>query len=721
MPRPFAVTGFTMFVNLLVLCCTGMRFCMVLSFFLLALFIVSLLLKSFRSQRVFPAAALAGLVACLLFAVSYNYSYKPAVALDGGTYNLTATLRDAGSQRYERWYYEAGIETLNGEKCDFNITIVLNEKADTVPGDKISGTFHIYSKKINSDILKINSSKAVIGAYPETGSGDITFIRSGSGRVPFSYRIYLFREKLKTNLKSVVSGENATIASALLFGRTSEFSDSLYSEFRAAGISHIICVSGLHLSIWALFILKALGKTGVKRRARGIAASVFVLFYMALTGFTFSVVRAGIMLLVVLLGSTVFRRGDSINSLGIAAVIILCKNPFAAADTGFQLSFLATLGILLLMPKLNDIIKEKLKNLPRIPTKILNYFLLIIATCLCASAFTLPVMIVTFGEVNLMSFVGNLLTVPLVSVCMISAGLTAALPFLGPLSILKYPAGLICSLCAKYINSVVGFLAQYRFLTFYPRQNLSFIWLGGAILITAVGLYFASKGKKTTVMTLLVLASTFASMLIVSDAFYSDIAEITVIDNKSALCVLVTKGDYSALIGAGADYYSTSRNTCNTLEQKHIDKLNLLVVPRNNYREAGAVSEVLSCVTADVVACSKTPDYSLPPSKTAQTVEFGDRFNMQLCEGCRIICENSENNCYVTVDTNGRSAVIVYQSGGIPPQGDFLICKTETAQNLQVNSYKETVISDDTGPDETYSAGVTISVSPGSEYKLYIQ
>ena len=333
MPRPFAVTGFTMFAVLLVLCCTGIRFCMVLSLLLAVLFIVSLLLKNVRSQRVFPAAALAGLVACLLFAVNYNLSYKPAAELDGGTYNITATLRDSGSQRYEKWYYEAGTETLNGEKCNYNITVVLNKKADAVPADKISGTFHIYKKKLSSPLLKINSSEAVIGAYPEDGYEDLTVIKSTGGRVPFSYRLYLFREKLKTNLKDVIPGENGTIASALLFGRTSEFSDSLYADFRAAGIAHIICVSGLHLSIWALFILKALGKAGVKRRARGIAASVFVLLYMAVTGFTFSVVRAGIMMLVVLMGSTVFRRGDSINSLGIASVIILCKNPFAAADT----------------------------------------------------------------------------------------------------------------------------------------------------------------------------------------------------------------------------------------------------------------------------------------------------------------------------------------------------------------------------------------------------
>ena len=715
MPRPFAVTGFTMFAVLLVLCCTGIRFCMALSLLLLVLFIVSLLLKSTRSQRVFPAAALAGLIACILFAVNYNVSYKPAVALDEKTCNLTAVLKDAGTNRYERWYYEAEIETLDGRNCGSDVTLVLHVKPDAHQGDKISGKFHIYKKADRSSLFVINSSKTFIGAYPE-GYEEISVLQANGGKKTLTVRIYDLREKLKANLKEVVSGENAAIACALLFGRTGEFSDSLYSEFRAAGISHIICVSGLHLSLWALFITKLLKKAGVKRRARGAAASLFVLFYMALTGFTYSVTRAGIMMLVVLLGSTVFRRGDSINSLGIAALIILCKNPFAVCDTGFQLSFLATLGILLFLPKLNEAIKKRLKKLSGVPARILNYFLLIPATCLCAFVPALPVMILTFGEVNLMSFAGNLLTVPVVSVCMISAGITAAAPFFGPLSILKYPFGLLCSLCAKYINSVVGYLSQYRFLTFYPRQHLAFIWLGGAMLIAAVSLFFASKEKKTVFLTPFVIGATFISMLVVSDVFYSDIAEITVVNNKSALCVLVTKGDYSALIGAGADYYSTSRNTCNVLEQKHIGSLNLLVVPRDSYRESGALGEVLSCVKTDVLACSSIPDYSGLLAGDAQTVGFGSVFNMRLCDGCRITCENSENGCYATVSANGTNTVIVFESEDKLPEGDFLVCKKEVAQNTQTGNYKETIISGNTAAGETNFAIATVSVSPGSDY-----
>ena len=202
MPRPFAVTGLTMFTVLLVLCCTGIRFCMVLSLFMLAVFIISLLLKSTRSQRVLPTAALTGLVACLLFAINYNCSYKPAVLLDGGTHNLTAVLKDSGSNRYEKWYFEAELETIDGESSDLNISFVLPVKPDANPFDRISGEFHIYKKSNRSPLFKIYSSGVFIGAYP-VNYEEIGIIPSTDGKIPILYRIYNFRKRLKANLKEI--------------------------------------------------------------------------------------------------------------------------------------------------------------------------------------------------------------------------------------------------------------------------------------------------------------------------------------------------------------------------------------------------------------------------------------------------------------------------------------------------------------------------------------
>ena len=736
MPRPFAVTGLTLFFALSVLCCVGIRFCVLFSVLFILMFIITLFNKQTRSQRVLPVAAFAGVTACILFAVNYNLRYEPAVSLDGSVCNVTAVFKDSGSNRYERWYYEAQTQAVNGQNKSCDVTLVFKNKLNAQPNDRISGVFTFYKKESGSSLFKINRSSAFIGAYPDNGDNSVTVIPSDSVKIPLLYRLYIFRDKLKTNLKSVVSGENATLACALLFGKTDGFSDFLYSKFKAAGISHIICVSGLHLSLWAVFITKFLGRIKVKKRLREIVAALFVLFYMALTGFTFSVTRAGIMLLVVLLGSTLFRRGDSINSLGIAAIFILCKNPFAAGDTGFQLSFLATLGILLFMPHISEKINEKLKNKPGFLRDIIKYFLITAAACSCAFALTLPVMIVTFGEINLMSFAGNLLVVPVVSICMITAGLTAVLPFFGPLSFLKYPTGLVCSVCAKYINGVVDFLSQYRFLTFYPRRLLSFIWLGGALLITATALYFASKGKKITAVTPLVIAATFVSMLVVSDVFYSDLAEVTVIDNKNALCVLVTKGNYSALIGCGADYYSTAYGTCDELENRHIDRLNLLIVPGNKYGESGALNEVLSCVETDVLAYSEKPDYSVSLAEGSRAVEYGGRFSMQLCDGCRITVINDETGRFALIEANGESFAVVYEAEGSLPESDFLLCKKETALKAEAGLYKAILIAGEKGAVQAQNAvnnkgtfcaaaagqgGITVSVSPDSGYKIYRQ
>ena len=89
---------------------------------------------------------------------------------------------------------------------------------------------------------------------------------------------------------------------------------------------------------------------------------VFVMIYMALTGFTSSVIRSGIMMIIYLIGKEFFYESDSLNSLGIAALFMCLPNPYASGDIGMILSFSATLGIIILYPVLSDYVLKKTEN-----------------------------------------------------------------------------------------------------------------------------------------------------------------------------------------------------------------------------------------------------------------------------------------------------------------------------------------------------------------------
>ena len=155
---------------------------------------------------------------------------------------------------------------------------------------------------------------------------------------PIAKKIIDLRSEIKDAIYRVFPDETGSLAAALILGDRSGLSAEVLGNFGKVGITHIICVSGLHLSLWSMLIIGLLRKTGINKRLSSLAAAVCVVGFMFLTGFTYSVIRAGIMMLVFLLGDVMLKRTDSLNSLGFALTAIATVNPFAVGAVGLQLS-----------------------------------------------------------------------------------------------------------------------------------------------------------------------------------------------------------------------------------------------------------------------------------------------------------------------------------------------------------------------------------------------
>lgn len=134
-------------------------------------------------------------------------------------------------------------------------------------------------------------------------------------------------------------------------------------DFRDSGISHLLAVSGTHIVILTGFVMLLLRRLKGKIWIKNLIAAGFVFFFMALTGFTPSVVRAGIMMLVVLFGGILRRQSDPLNSLGLSALLLTVPNPYAAAGIGLLMSFSATLGIILLAGRLDRAMVSRMPDI----------------------------------------------------------------------------------------------------------------------------------------------------------------------------------------------------------------------------------------------------------------------------------------------------------------------------------------------------------------------
>lgn len=213
---------------------------------------------------------------------------------------------------------------------------------------------------------------------------------------------------VKTLREAGLSQEAFSICTALLVGYDDEISGDVMQSFSHSGTLHILSVSGMHTGIlyMVLMLLCRLidpHNRYPKLRCTGVIA--VMLLFAAITGFSPSVLRAALMLVLVLLGKTFRRNGNPYNTLLFSAFLLLLYNPFLLADVGFLLSYLAVGGIMYLYPLIND--RWSPQN------RILKFGWDISLMSVAATLFTLPVTLYYFHQFPLWFLFSNLVIIPL--------------------------------------------------------------------------------------------------------------------------------------------------------------------------------------------------------------------------------------------------------------------------------------------------------------------
>lgn len=203
----------------------------------------------------------------------------------------------------------------------------------------------------------------------------------------------------------------AGLASAILLGDKSQLSQDIRENFSQAGMSHVLAISGLHVGIIFLFLNRIFGFLAFSRAGR-VARVVLVLgiliAYMVMTGCSPAVCRAVLMISLVQLGKLFHRESQGLNTLAAAALVLLVANPGVLMSVGFQLSFAAVAGIMLLAPRIQGWASEKWSwgKAGVVGSA---------AVCISAQAFTAPLIWYHFGSFPTYFLVANLLLLPIAS------------------------------------------------------------------------------------------------------------------------------------------------------------------------------------------------------------------------------------------------------------------------------------------------------------------
>ena len=240
---------------------------------------------------------------------------------------------------------------------------------------------------------------------------------------------------------------------AIILGDKKELPDNLKESLNKAGIRHITAISGMHIMILMNILMSFFLSIGLWRKQASLATILFILFYLFFVGFQPSIVRASIMGCGIILAQMLGRIPDSIRFLLFAASLMLCINPLVFYDVGFQLSFLAALGINYLAP----FFYKKLQFLPK-SLSIRSIF----SFSLSVQVFTLPLLLFYFSYFPFISIFANLLILPILPFILglgfLATLLSLFLPFL------SLPIFFPLSLLLAYILLVANIFAKASFL-----------------------------------------------------------------------------------------------------------------------------------------------------------------------------------------------------------------------------------------------------------------
>jgi len=452
------------------------------------------------------------------------------------------------SKNYESEFYsryKIAVTKVNGEEFDHDATltceylsgadvgdIIIVKATATCPEDKSGAVFNEKISMLSDGMFVCYTSYDDVGIIITKYAG---------------FHVRLLFAQLNDAVSGVITdrvdGEAGNLSSAILLGNKHLLANTTNRDFSRAGVSHILALSGMHMTIIMGAFTALLWMFTDNTKKIGIFASIAAVFYLALTGFSVSATRAVLMLLIVYLAMIIFNEPDPLTSLSIAGAVIIALMPGSIFDAGFWMSFMATFGLLVYMPPFHEYITDKLYSIfkgksRRIIVKSIVYVLDLFTASLFALIPLVVVMCIFIKEMSWFSILSSaVLSLPSSALILFSLLLVCFfyVPYLSHALIfliertsefmiefcadISEVEGAVFSLNYPFITIaaiVIGLALFYSFASNHKRKLVSVIPFACSILllIGTIGVYEGANSDNLKVTY--VNASTVSDILVLS-------------------------------------------------------------------------------------------------------------------------------------------------------------------------------------------------------------
>ena len=329
--------------------------------------------------------------------------------------NLELTAVVVSNKQEKEYYDRYKIKICEGKYKNTNLYLTVDKEKQLEYGDKIliSGEFQEPESARNYKGFDYKQYLKTLKIYGTIKSESVKVLEENQANPLLQASNTVFLE-IKNNIEKTYNKNISAIVEGVMLGYTDGIDEETRENFSSSNISHVLAVSGMHISYIIILVTNSSEKILGKRKSK-IISSCVLLAYMFITGFSISVVRAGIMGILVCMSFIVYRKSDTLNNISISALIILINNPFSITSTSFLLTYGGTLGIIYFEPIVEKIIKSvKVRNrkwkyvflrIQRKCEKIIE----VISVSISAQIVISPIMALKFNTLGLGFLITNLL------------------------------------------------------------------------------------------------------------------------------------------------------------------------------------------------------------------------------------------------------------------------------------------------------------------------
>ena len=541
--------------------------------------------------------ALGCAVGCLAFFGYEWFVLRPIEGLDQEQVRVTIRVTDYS---WDTEYGSAadGITELEGRT--YKVRFYLNDRRELEPGDTVTMNARLrLTDEGGSREPTFHRTSGIL--LLATQRGDATILESIARElrdVPARWRA-----RLLGIIDECFPADAAAFAKALLLGEKVGLSYEQSKDFSISGISHIVAVSGLHVSILFAFVSVATGK---RRFLLVLVGVPVLLFFGAMAGFTASVTRAVIMQILVLLALALNREYDPPTALSFAGLVMLGECPLIIAGIGFQLSFASVAGIFLFYEKLAGWLKNRIPGKGKtLRGRVERFFTSSVAVTLSATVMTVPLTAIHFHLVSLVGIVTNLLVLPVASLIFYGVMLVCAVGcvHLGAASLI---AG-VMAWPIRYVLAVAKTLAGVPMAAVYTASPYVVVWLVFVYGMLA-WLMWTRKKRPGWVVGLGVLGLCVSLMVSYLEPLTCDY-RVTVLDVEQGQCIILQSEGSTFLVDCGGSYDRDAANlAAEQLLSQGISRIDGLILTHYDRDHAGGVQYLAKRVEIERVYLPGTED-----------------------------------------------------------------------------------------------------------------